>query len=647
MNIKQSSLLRFTWTLVAAGVAATLLLACIGGGSLQQTPTVVSLPSPTGQPEVPPTSVPAKELTANPAVQPLQPEPATEPLAETADDEAVVEGELGARLDHYLTQITPFGFSGAVLVASDGEVVLNKGYGMAVKSQGTPNTSQTVFSVGSITKQFTAAAIMKLEMDGKLSPSDLIGKYLDGVPEDKAGITLHHLLTHSSGVIEYTDPDYEPDLRDETVKSILDAPLKYTPGEQFLYSNAGYTLLAAIVEKVSGQPYEVFLREELFTPAGMAFTGYRLPDWSEKFLAHWYRGDIDNGTPLEKPYPFWNLIGNGGILSTTEDMYRWHLALERDEILSKEAKMQLYTPFLNKYAYGWAVSETEHGTLIRHNGGSGLGNSADFVRYVDADVTIVLFANQSHLGGPLALQVIDKIETLAFDVDVAVPPDVDAAGSPSHRKFAETYQLTTGGRLKVSVEDDVLLLTGEGQDAIDLLTSADADERSLHADLNARSLSVLRAVIDGDLGPLGEARAENRADIYQPGRSEYDVRRFMDRVIRRGTEITGDITDVIAVGTVRSAMREDIAETTVEFRGDEGSIFFRLVWRNGEIIGLDLARSGQVHAVPLLPLSESEFAGYNLAIARNVRASFVLDGDGVVVGLTVHAEDGDVDATRL
>lgn len=178
---------------------------------------MVSLPSPTRQPEVPPTSVPAKLLTTNPAVQPLQSEPATEPLAETVDDGAVVEGELGARLDHYLTQITPFGFSGAVLVASDGEVVLNKGYGMAVKSQGTPNPSQTVFSVGSITKQFTAAAIMKLEMDGKLSPSDLISKYLDGVPDDKSDVTLHHLLTHTSGVIEYTDPDYRPDLRDETV----------------------------------------------------------------------------------------------------------------------------------------------------------------------------------------------------------------------------------------------------------------------------------------------------------------------------------------------------------------------------------------------------------------------------------------------
>lgn len=645
MNIEHFSLLRYIGSPVAVGVAGTLLLACTGGGSIQ--PTSAAPPSPTRTPEAAPTAVPTEVLTYNPAAQLSQPDPTPEPSAKTIDNGAVVEGDLGARLDHYLTQITPFGFSGAVLVASNGQIVLNKGYGMADKSEGIPNTSQTVFSVGSITKQFTAAAIMKLEMDGKLSSIDLVSKYLDGVPEDKAGITLHHLLTHTAGVVEFTDPDYEPDLRDETVKSVLDAPLRYTPGKQFLYSNAGYTLLAAIVEKVSGEPYEVFLREELFEPAGMASTGYRLPDWNEKLLAHWYRGDIDNGTPLEKPYPFWNLIGNGGILSTTEDMYRWHLALERDEILSKEAKMQLYTPFLARYAYGWDVRETEHGTLIRHNGGSGLGNSADFVRYVDADVTIVLFANQSYLGGPLALQVIDKIETVAFDADVAVPRDVDAGGSASYRKFAGTYQLATGGRLRASVDDAYLLLTAEGQDAVNLLTSADADERSLYSDLNARSLRILRAVIDGDFGPLEAARAEKRADIYQPGGSEYDVRRFMDRIIRGGSAITGDVTDVIAVGTVRSAMREDLAETTVEFRGDQGSIFFRLVWRDWEIIGLDLARSGQVHTVPIMPLSDSDFAGYNLALARNVRASFVLDGDGVVVGLTVHAEDGDVDATRL
>ncbi|HEX6385166.1 MAG TPA: serine hydrolase domain-containing protein, partial [Anaerolineae bacterium] len=230
-----------------------------------------------------------------------------------------VAGELGGRLDKYLTRVTPFGFSGALLVASGGEVVLNKGYGLAIRDEDVANTAETVFSLGSITKQFTAAAIVKLEMQGRLSTADFISDYFDGVPDDKSAVTLHHLLTHTAGVINYTGEDYEMAQRDETVQKVLAAPLAFAPGARYQYSNAGYSLLAAVVELVSGQRYEQFLHDHLFRPAGMRFTGYRLPDWDQRVVAHWYTGDNDFGTPLDKPYPSWNLLGNGDMLSTTDD----------------------------------------------------------------------------------------------------------------------------------------------------------------------------------------------------------------------------------------------------------------------------------------------------------------------------------------
>ncbi|MBN2246871.1 MAG: beta-lactamase family protein, partial [Candidatus Aminicenantes bacterium] len=262
-------------------------------------------------------------------------------------DKEVVSGNMAEKLDLYLSRAVPFGFSGALLVEEGGEVVLNKGYGLAVRSKNIPNTADTVFSVGSLTKQFTAAGIMKLEMMGKLNTEDRLDKYFENVPGDKKAITLHHLLTHTSGVVDAVGPDYQELEREDLVKKVFAEPLQHPPGEEFAYSNAGYSLLAAIIEKVSGQKYEEFMREHLWLPAGMECTGYRLPDWGKKNVAHWYRGEKDNGIPLDKPYPYWNLVGNGGVLSTTEDMLKWHHALLGTKILSSVVKKKMFTPFLN------------------------------------------------------------------------------------------------------------------------------------------------------------------------------------------------------------------------------------------------------------------------------------------------------------
>ena len=259
---------------------------------------------------------------------------------------------IALKVDDYLSRITPFGYSGAFLLAKNGEILLNKGYGMAIRDKGIPSNSETVFCTGSVTKQFTAAGIMKLEMMGKLKTSDPIARYLPDVPPDKKQIPLHYLLTHTSGIGSGEGGDYEVVGRDETVKKILAQPLRSEPGKEFFYSNSGYSLLAAIIERVSGQSYEEFLRANLFLPAGMHLTGYVLPDWKDKVIAHWYVVDEDNGTPLDKPFPYWNLLGNGGILSTTEDMFRWNRALKGDAILSAEVKKKLWTPFLNEYASG-------------------------------------------------------------------------------------------------------------------------------------------------------------------------------------------------------------------------------------------------------------------------------------------------------
>ncbi|HWK88992.1 MAG TPA: serine hydrolase domain-containing protein, partial [Longimicrobium sp.] len=177
--------------------------------------------------------------------------------------------EAAARIDEHMRRLVPFGFSGAVKLMHEGDVLLDRAYGMADPEKSIATTPETVFNIGSIAKQFTAAAILKLEAEGKLSVGDPISRFFPGAPADKAGLTLDQVLLHTAALPEYMPGrDNQPLERDAAVQWIMRTPLIGPVGQRFQYSNAGYTLLAAVVEVVSGMPYERFLREKLFVPAG-------------------------------------------------------------------------------------------------------------------------------------------------------------------------------------------------------------------------------------------------------------------------------------------------------------------------------------------------------------------------------------------
>lgn len=551
-------------------------------------------------------------------------------------DSEIIKGQHGTEFDRYLTRITPFGFSGALLVAKCGEIILNKGYGRAIREKNVLNTAETVFSIGSITKQFTATAILKLEMQGRLNTNDSISRYVDNIPADKEGITIHHLLTHTAGVINYTGDDYEVVYRDETIQKILDSPLLFSPGERFEYSNAGYSLLAAIVEIVSGKPYEEYVNKYLFKPAGMFFTGYRIPKWDERVVANWYLGETNNGTPLEKPYPYWNLIGNGGILSTTKDMYRWYLALKNDLILSAEAKKKLFTPFLKNYAYGWDVSKTEHGTLIQHEGGSSLGNSAHFKWFVDSDLVTVLLCNQSYGEAPLNRQVADKIEKIAFGQGVAVPPKTLETTPTALRSFEGTYELPTRGCLILSTENNALKFTAKGQDAVNSLFSTEGKPFQF-TNLNQRAERLLKATVEGDYryfkGELeDEARMKRWREIIA---DSLDI-----------AKIDGSVIGIEIIGTFVFPRKEDVKETIIQLRNKKKIIAVGLLWLpDGKIWGMTTEPDRPF--MLFMPVSEYMFTGYHLGLAKTIRVRFNVNNSGFTAGLTIYGKKGNVIARRV
>lgn len=320
------------------------------------------------------------------------------------------KSDISEKLDAYLRQMNEQGLNASVLCIRDGNVLLSRGYGFANKEENIPNSTQTVSTVGSITKQFTAAAILVLESQGKLRTDMTLDQLLPNVPSDKAKITIHQMLTMSAGFVETLGDDYEKLDRSAFLARAFESPLQFQPGTSFLYSNVSYSVLGAIVEIISGKDYDTYCRENIWLPAGMQHTGYVKPDWSKSVLAVGYNKQGENtGTSLQKVWdedgPFWNLKCNGGVLSTCEDMYKWYIALKGETILSAEQKNKMYTPHIaedpsgqSHYGYGWAIIKTRRDTrLITHNGGNGIF-FADYLNFEDENTFVYVSSNASKRG---------------------------------------------------------------------------------------------------------------------------------------------------------------------------------------------------------------------------------------------------------
>lgn len=273
-------------------------------------------------------------------------------------------------------------FNGSVLVADKGQVVFKKGYGMANREWNVPNAPDTKFRLGSITKQFTAMLIMQLVEKGTLKLAGKVTDYLPDYPKatgDK--ITIHHLLTHTSGIPNYTSfPGFfqtksrEPYKPDAFLKTFADMPLDFEPGAKFSYSNSGYFLLGAIIEKVTGKSYADVLSENILGPLQLNDTGYDLssPILSKRAAGYEKQGaGYVNAPYLDMSIPY----AAGSLYSTVEDLYKWDQALYTNKLLSASGKATMFTPFLSHYAYGWGVGKTKIGNqkdslqLIEHSGG--------------------------------------------------------------------------------------------------------------------------------------------------------------------------------------------------------------------------------------------------------------------------------------
>jgi len=287
----------------------------------------------------------------------------------------------------------------ALAIIHDGKTIKAQGYGMANLELSVPVTMATVFEIGSLTKQFTAACIMLLVQEDKLRLDDSIGRFLD-VPESWKMITVRHLLAHTSGIKTYTDlPGFEV-LRhlkpQEFIEKISAFPLAFAPGEAFAYCNSGYNLLGFIIEKVSGQSYWDYLSARILIPLGMTSTRSRD---QKAIIAHRAAGyEIGKEKLVNRDSDLTEVFSAGAMVSTVSDLVNWDAALDSEALLRRSSREQMWTPFkLNSgkpslYGFGWRVDEYNARKNIGH-GGSTSGFSASLQRFPEQKVTLIVLCN--------------------------------------------------------------------------------------------------------------------------------------------------------------------------------------------------------------------------------------------------------------
>jgi CubicO group peptidase (beta-lactamase class C family) len=373
--------------------------------------------------------------------------------------------QTGAHYDHQIQAYVHNGdFSGSALVARDGRILFQKSYGMANHEWGIPNSEKTKFHVASVTKTFTAAAILQLERAGKLKLDDPLSKYIpDFLNGDR--ITIEQMLTHTSGLPDfYSLPEYPlrkyqrvtlPDL----VAWVKTKPLDFFPGSKSSYSNTGYAFLAFIIEQVSGKPYEQFLAEEILKLAGMKETGAFRDDVIIPNRATGYQPSFEgHGLRNAPAYDKTILTGSGSLYSTTADLYEWCRVVEGNKFFNVHEASR---------AYGWGARETKTKHKYIEQSGRDPGFSSHIALFPDDRLIVIVLGN---LEDAAVNTLADDLAAIALGEDPAVPaPRTKVAAPVAHpEEFAGTYEVNPKFLLDLRTEDSKLYLRGTGGDYLPL-----------------------------------------------------------------------------------------------------------------------------------------------------------------------------------
>jgi CubicO group peptidase (beta-lactamase class C family) len=374
---------------------------------------------------------------------------------------AAIAQDAGSKIDSLISAYAKLDkFNGTALVARNGNILLSKGYGYRNVASKVLNNEQSIFQLGSITKQFTAAIILKLQEENKLSISDKLSKFFPDYPKGDS-ITIKQLLTHTSGIYNYTnDGNFmateisKPHNKEQMMALFKDKPLDFSPGTSWNYSNSGYSLLGYIIEAVTNRPYEEAVRKYIFTPLNMEHSGFDFANLkSTDKTTGYFMLNATNAQPapiVDSTVAF----SAGAIYSTTGDLYLWHKALEQNIVLSKAQQEKAYTPVKNNYGYGWLIDSIEGKRRVGHGGGIP-GFVTNESRVQEDDIDIVLLSNASDRSLD---QITNGIYAILYNKPYELPKERIAVELPATmlQQYAGEYEINPNMHVVITVKDGAL-----------------------------------------------------------------------------------------------------------------------------------------------------------------------------------------------
>jgi CubicO group peptidase (beta-lactamase class C family) len=364
------------------------------------------------------------------------------------EDRVLSSGDVGRHIVEFVERAESVGFSGVVLAATGGQVIAAVGIGSADLAGNVPNTPATLFEIGSATKQFTAAAVLRLVEQKKLRLDDSIARQLPGVPDDCRSITVRHLLQHTSGIPGTNSAGGGDDV-EKVLPLFLRGGPRHPPGTHWEYWNQGYALLSEIIARGAGEDYTTFCKKALFAPAGMVstrFTGDAAPHGMTVAIGRSARGLPRSA--LDHPYGSYGFQyrGMGGVVTTVWDLWRWDRALRGDRVLGEASKARLFEPGLNNYGLGWFIRKDPRGKMVQSHAGSVRGFVCELRRYPDEDGCLFVLCNRDDVS---VTEVAGALEALLSGsppsrADPPRPLDVQLA-----RAIVGTYEEARGAKLVV------------------------------------------------------------------------------------------------------------------------------------------------------------------------------------------------------
>lgn len=533
-----------------------------------------------------------------------------------------------ARLDEYLTRVSGFGYSGATLVVKDGAVLLRKGYGMANDADRFPVTPDTIFDPGSHAKTFTAAAMMRLVVQGRVALSDPIGRFLPDAPQDKRTITIEQLLSHTAGLdrdfpVIAPSAEYEEVSRTEALRRIFATELIDTPGNDYSYSNLGFILAAAIVETAAQQPFRDFVRSEILTPLGLSNTGFwgALPPAPDERLARSYNVDGTQTANLRvRSGTTWADLGGGQMVTTIDDLYAWMTAMRGDAFLPAELRDRMWTPVKGPYGLGWFIDEGPGGRRI-HHGGDIAGFGSELAWYPEHNLVLANLANRRNdeLGTRYAadrmipLLVLNQPPRLfAYQTPFDLPPRWTPGRTSRLDAMTGLYRLASGAELTVrKLANGDYRISAVGQDAIDAIMPASPEARALRAGDTQRAIALMRDAIAGDEAAMTPTLRE--------GAPVSNYRRNLGAYASDAEQ--GNLVAIEPIGTALWDYPVSSRLTSLKLRYERGETYLRFGWDSAQdrVMYWGLEGPESFGLIPLRSSRTSGVVGWSMITGRSLK----------------------------